>query len=519
MLNKILLFILLIFGFYTYAQKLDAVRIEVPSDINAEQFHVEPIGNNGLLIFYESGEVSKDNKRKWYFGLFDTSLKQQWLKFVPLFDKMEFISTEKLNGNIYFLFKNINSERFEFGFYEIVVYNLKKQSFTQLTGSIPLKAEVVGFEIIGNTACIALNLKKNATDIAFINLSTGDVSPVHINEGIPGYIEALYADKAAGVFYVAIKQNKDRRYITDHLIRYSNEGVLLSEMKIDNPESIKYFRDYVFVPRNNNEFLIFGTYDILTGRTLSFKDIEDENEAKNAGMFFINIVDGKQESLFFYDFMGFSNIKGAIRLDDISSIKLQDDTLQSFTGNQLVSTTFNLNEPKVFKTDNDNYIFSAEAYRPYYRTETRMDYDFYGRPYPYTYNVFSGYDFYDVIVAAISPDGKLLWNNDFPIEDVLSYSIKENTVVFEDDNFITMAYVNNGDVISQTIQGPVDIDRSKMKIGTNFPQDRISQDENNRIVNWYDNYFLIYGYQKLKNRTLGEQSTRVVFFANKITYR
>ncbi|MFK5856464.1 MAG: hypothetical protein QM503_10065 [Bacteroidota bacterium] len=519
MINKILLFLLLLSINTTYAQKLDAVRIEVPSDINVEQFHVETIGKNGMLIYYESREVNKEQKRKWYFGLFDTNLKQKWLKFVPLFDKMEFISTIAANGNMYFLFKNINSERFEFGYYEIVIYNIQKQAFSQISGSIPLKAEVAGFDIIQSTACIALNLKKRETDIVFINLITGDVEPVHINEGVQGYIEALYADKTNNLFYVAIKQNRDRRYISDHLLSYSMGGKLVSELNIENTESIKYIRDYVFVPRNRNELLIFGTYDILTGRTLSFKDIEEEKEAKNAGMFFMKIENRKQESLKFYDFMGFKNISGAIRLKDISTVKLPDDSVQTTPRNQLISTSFSLSDPKVFKTDNDIYIFSADAYRPYYRTETRMDYDFYGRPYPYTYNIFSGYEFYDVIVTGISPDGNLLWNNDFSIDDVLTYSTQRNSVVFEDDNFITMAYVNNGKIISQTIEGPVDIDKSKMKIGTNFPQDRVSQDENNHIVSWYGDYFLIYGYQKLKNRTLGEQSTRVVFFANKITYR
>jgi len=519
MFNKILFFILFTFALQGYAQKLDAVRIEVPSDIDIEQFHVEPIGTDGLIIFYESAEVNKAEKRKWYFGLFDTKLNQQWLNFVSIYDKMEFVLSKKSNGSLYFLFKNINSERFEYGFYEIVIYNIKRQSFTQVSGSIPLKADVAGFEVINNTACIALNLKKYVADIVFVNLLTGDVNPVHINEGVQSYIEAMFADKVQNVFYVAVKQNRDRRYITDHIISYSVDGSLVSEISIENNEAIKYFRDYVFVSRNSNELLVIGTYDILTGRTLSFKDIDDEKEAKNAGMFFMKLVDGKQESLYFYDFMSFRNIKGAIRLKDISSMKLPNDSLPSQQSNQLISTSFRLSEPNVFKTENDIYIFSAEAYRPYYRTETRMDYDFYGRPYPYTYNVFSGYEFYDIIIAGVSAEGDLLWNNDFVIEDVLTYSTKRNSVVFEDDSFITMAYVNNGDVISQTVEGPVDIDRSKMKIGTNFPRDRISQDENNHIVRWYGDYFLIYGYQKLKNRTMADQSTRVVFYANKITYR
>ena len=519
MFNKILILLLLVSAHFGYAQNLDAVRLEVPSDINVEQFHVEPIDNKGLLIFYESREVNKENKRKWYFGLFDTNLKQVWLKFIPLSDKIEFVSSKHTDDKIYFLFKNINSERFEYGFYDIVTYDVKKKAFSQISGSIPLKSEVAGFDVIENTACLALNLKKRETDIVFINLKSGDVLPVHIDEGVQGYIEALHADKERGIFYIAIKQNKDRRYITDHVLGYSKDGSKMSELAIQSVTALKYFRDYVFVPKKNNELLIFGTYDIITGRTLSFKDIEEKNEAKSAGVFFLKIKDGKQESLYYYDFMEFNNIVGAIGPDDISTLKLPDDTLQTAHTNKTVLASFSLSQPTVTKASKDFYIFSVEAYRPYYKTETRMDYDFYGRPYPYTYNVFSGYKFFDVIVAGISPDGTLLWNNDFKIDDILTYSTHRNSVVFEDDNYITMAYINDGYIVSQIIEGPADIDRSKMKIGTDFPQDRVSQDENNRIVRWYDDYFLIYGYQKLKNRTLGEQSIRVVFYANKIAYR
>lgn len=519
MFSRIILFTLLNFVYVGYAQMLDAVRIEVPSNIDVDQFHVETMGDKGMLIFYESKEVNKEGKRKWYFGLFDTDLKQVWLKFIPLNDKIEFISSKQNNGNVYFLYKNINRERFEYGYYDIVTYNIKNKSFSRISGSIPLKLEVAGFDIIGNTACLALNLKKREIDLVFINLITGDVQPVHIDEGTPGHIEALYADKASGNFYVALKQNRDRRYISDHLHSYSPGGKKLSEITIQGTEPLKYFREFVFVTESSNELLIFGTYDIITGRTLSFKDIIEENEAKSAGMFFLKFKGGKQESLFYYDFMGFNNIGSAIGPGEISTLRVPEDSLNSRSTNKMISASFNLTIPMVFKSSKGFYVFSVEAYRAYYRTETRMDYDFYGRPYPYTYNVFSGYEFYDAIIAGISTEGSMLWNNDFPIEDILTYSINRNSVVFEDEDYLTVAYVNNGNIVSLIFEGPADIDRSKMKIGTDFPQDRISQDENNHIVRWYGDYFLIYGYQKLKNRTLGDQSTRVVFYANKIAYK
>ena len=76
MFNKLLLLFLLISAYSGYTQKLDAVRLEVPSDINVEQFHVETLNDKGMLIFYESKEVNKEKLRKWYFGLFDIDLKQ-----------------------------------------------------------------------------------------------------------------------------------------------------------------------------------------------------------------------------------------------------------------------------------------------------------------------------------------------------------------------------------------------------------------------------------------------------------
>lgn len=499
------------------SQSLDAIRIEVPADLNAEAFNIEPLGNNGVIIFYVSNELDSESKRKWYFGLFDTDLNQQWLKFVSLTDNLEYITTRKSKNKIYFLFKNSANDRSERGYYEIVTYEIKNQSFTKITGSIPGKAEYAGFDIIDDMACLALNLKKRETDLVFINLNNGELTPVNIDKGIPGFIHSVYSETKSKRFYIAMKQNVNRRYISEHILAYSKLGEKIFNLKISNTEPLKYFDDFTFISDGFEDVSVMGTYSIITGKNLSFKDVEDNDEDRSAGMFFLNLSGQNQETLKYHDFMGFENITGAIGIDNFKTSKLTVDSANS-TKN-LVTVAFNLNNPLVYRSPNSNYIFSVEVYQPYYRTETRMDYDFYGRPYPYTYNIFSGYDFYDVIVAGISEKGDLIWSNDFRIEDMLTYSLKRKSVVFNDDNFITLAYVNNGNVISQTVEGPADIDRNTMKIGTDFPQDKVTQEENSHIVSWYDDVFLIYGYQKLRNRTLEDKSTRNIFYINKIAYK
>lgn len=500
-----------------YAQKIVPIRLEVPSEIDVETFHLETLSNKGVLIFYESNEVNEGEMRKWYFGLFNIKMKQQWLKFVSLPDKIEFIESVQTGSKIHLLFKNSTRSRFDQGFYEIINYDLKTNDFTKVSGTIPESVEVAGFKVIGNTACMALNLKNEDADLLFINLIDGSIKPLRYEEENINQFLALHADVKAKKFYAAVKTIKDKRYVYDEIVRFSAKGVLESKLPIENLQSIKLLRSFVFVPTAQNELKMFGTYDIITEKVSSFRDINNVEDAKGAGMFYLHFKDDKQTNLKFHDFLSFDNIYGSLGNRDMNYSKSKNKNSNDNSGGKMLSAFYHMLDPQVEK-HNDQYIFSVELFKPFYRAETRMDYDYYGRPMPYTYNIFDGYKVYDVIIAGLSDDGDLVWNNDFPISDLKTYALNRNSIVFEDGNFVSMAYVNNGKVMAQTIEGPIDIGSTEANIETKLDKDRISMDDNNRIVHWYDDFFLIYGYQKINNRTLGDQSIRTVFYANKIAY-
>ena len=195
------------------AQKLLPVRLEVPSSIDVETFHVEPVDNRGVLIFYESNEVSNDGLRKWYFGLFNTKMKQEWLKFLPLPDKIEFLMSRRNGNRLHLFFKNTSQGRLTNGFYEIVNYNIVSGEFSKVSGTIPEKVEVSGFEVVGNMGCVALNLRNEDTDLLFVNVNNGDIKPVRIEDGVDSKIESLYVDPGTKMFYAAVKAVKDKRYL------------------------------------------------------------------------------------------------------------------------------------------------------------------------------------------------------------------------------------------------------------------------------------------------------------------
>lgn len=496
----------------SYAQELNALRLEVPADIDIESYHVEELAQKGVLIFYESSEFTAEKKRKWYFGYFDTNLKQKWLKFLPLEDKMQFLNSYEVDNKLHLVFRNNSGGRNEAGFYEILSFDSEKEIFEQISGTFPAKAEIVGFEVIGNTACLGININKEGTDLLFVNLNSGEINPVHLAESYPSYIETVFANKFDNKFYVALKVKQDNRYIKDLIHIVSSNGKTLEVKEIISDDNSKLLRKFTFCV-NANELSVLGIYDYYKGRLNDFSKMEDEDDPKTAGLFFININAQNDLKVKFVDFVKLDNINGSIANKKAIKVKNADGENE-----QVVSAFFNINKPEVVNSK-EGFLFTAEAYKPHYVTETRMDYDFYGRPYPYTYSVFAGYLFYDVIIVSLDKNGNLLWNNDFILRDLKSFSLKRHSLVFEDGNNVTATYVNNGKIFASTFDGKIDIGSDESDIAGSNEKDRVVQDENNHIEKWYEDYFIVYGYQKIKNRSLSKKDERVIFYLNKVTYK
>lgn len=498
-------------------QNSQAVRLEVPSNIDVDSYHIESLGEMGALIFYESSELNKEGKRKWYFALFNTRLSQDWLKFVDLSDKIEFIEARLTQKKLHLLFMNTSRSRFDHGFYEIVTYDIKTQNFNLISGAVPEKASFAGFEVIGSKACLGLNLKKNITDILFIDLQNGEINPVHLMPDSQNMIMHIQADEANNQFYCVLKVNKDKRYLQDYIISLNLKGEQKELMVVDSDDNSKLLHTFILQPDRSGKLEVFGTFDIIGGRVASFKDLEDDDDAKGAGVFYLRFEKVQLVKQTYYDFINFDNIPGSLQGRAIKSIRKPDNSNKSVDIKPFTAY-YHLYEPQLLELK-DQYVFSVELYTPHYRTETRMDYDFYGRPYPTSYNVFDGYEFYDVVLMGLDKEGSLLWNNDFTMRNVKTFSLQRHSLVFEDEASISIAYVNDGKIISHTINGAVDVHGDEVNIESRFYRDNTVRDENNHIMKWYGKYMLVYGYQQLNNRSLNDQNERTVFYVNKIAYQ
>ncbi len=173
----------------------------------------------------------------------------------------------------------------------------------------------------------------------------------------------------------------------------------------------------------------------------------------------------------------------------------------------------------IIKQD-DQYIFGAEAYFPEYHTVSYMTYDYYGRPVPQYYSVFDGYRYTNALIASFDMNGDILWSNIFDMYKIISFSLKKRVNYFFDDNDIVLSYSEDGQIVSKVINGTQVVGEvDYTEIATSNSNDDINSDKRSEMERWYDNYFIIYGYQSIKNNYLSGKKNRTVYYVNKIAFQ
>lgn len=168
------------------------------------------------------------------------------------------------------------------------------------------------------------------------------------------------------------------------------------------------------------------------------------------------------------------------------------------------------------------YLLIGEVYKPTYNTTSYPVTTFVNgmsmTRYQYC-TVFAGYQYTHAFVAGFSNEGDLLWDQSFNMNPVEKpYSPKRFIRISEKtDSHIALVYTSGGLIGSKIIgfDGTVEKETTMDYIK--------SSNENEKAIYttsgaeyWYDNYFLIYGSQSLKNQE--DKSRRKVFFVNKVLF-
>jgi hypothetical protein len=519
-LKKLILYLLLIILWLGLSLPADAqrpMRIELPARIDSRVYHLEPLESNGFLLFYESNELNEKGHRKWYFNLYDAQLEESWLQFVALADGMVFEQKRKSNNKVYFLFSVHDNKTTGHTGFQLLIYDVANESFNLMSGSLPEKAEIAGFETGSQYALIAINLPRYQADILMLNLGDGTIKSISLKVENQVILQQITHDQHTGMFLVAAKLYQGNSFDSDlFLVLDSNGNEYFRKLFTD--EQQRFLHSYVLHLNHYKQLIAIGSYNNPDRRDRRIREGQSDAQNEASGFFFLRMAQDKEAEIAHFDFSSFNNIYSSLSVYDLMRARQRQARSRRKSDEIPINVAFQFYNPQLTE-HNGQLIYSAEAYRPQYRTETRMDYDFYGRPIPYTYTIFEGYNFFNYMLAGFNTEGNLLWNNDFELRELLSPQLDQHVWAQTDSTGIIMVYNTNGRITSKLIDEAEVIGKvEQIRNETFYPTDRIQEETFSKIVHWYDKYYLTYGYQQIANNRLTNNNLRTVFYINKLAF-
>jgi hypothetical protein len=163
-------------------------------------------------------------------------------------------------------------------------------------------------------------------------------------------------------------------------------------------------------------------------------------------------------------------------------------------------------------------VIMMEAFYPEFRTVSDIAYDYWGRPVTHTYTVFEGYRFFNSILTGFNLNGELAWDNSLEINISPGNRLDKKAAYFFDGKPAILFY-NDGSKISYRIclENAELEPFTRLDLKTSEAGDKITAIGQNRLIHWYDYYFLAYGYHTIRNNLLTQKNERTVFYINKIS--
>jgi hypothetical protein len=552
-MKKFLLIAFLITSaFALWAQSSNPLRLEIPAPAGSDPFNYVAAGKNGICVFFPTVSESGKDSISWSIMMTDDQLKEKWHRMVPLHKDVTYLKSLSTKDAIYLLFHD--TKGYDKGNIYVFMIIPRLQVITEHKGAIPDKAEVVDFEISKDVAYIGYNSRKSQPGIIGFSLVTGEKRNFEITAEKDALLLDISIDTARQNIFATYKiQYSSTR---NHLFvnQYNPLGALEKTFDFTEQAEKKNFNSAQYFPMGEGSGAIAGTYGFNVTNSRRQYDYYDNyynnyyynyyspyysrqpdydaNEDKTPvsdGYFTATVKSGVGGKIKYYNFSGFNNAfkyitnPGALRIK-AKPVKKKEKSSE--------------NEESAIATDSDNdktmnlrlithdllvsngqFIIVSEAYSPEYHTNTQMSYDYYGRAFPTSYQVFDGFRYSHAVVAGFDSSGNMLWNNGMEMRDIITkYLNRKLNCIFEGDETV-LFYNANNKVAFKTIKGSAIVENtSYTTLATKRTNDQPYDEYLGTIEYWYDDYFIATGYQTIRNNYL-ESNKRNVFYISKMAFR
>ncbi|MDL2296562.1 hypothetical protein LJC37_01260 [Bacteroidales bacterium OttesenSCG-928-E04] len=464
------------------------VEIELPRD--ATDYKTIPVGENGVIIFYE-GQGTHIDSATWVFIQYDTNLVKQKSHVIKTPANLVYnIATHEGEKMHLFLLDKFQKKTTLNSYFLTLNFATGEYNLATIEGFYD---ENINFAKKVNDNFFLISYLKRNYDVYHYDAKLNQIHTLKFGKEYIQSIEFCEVDTFMRRISWGMVLELSSNNTVMHYIETDYSGSIISKLPFPRYTGYSYMTARMMII-DSTQSLVIGTY------------IDDEDKRKSllpTGIYTMRMIDHTlQDPDFFSDTQ--------IKSNDSTVAKpvKKDQNLQALVGN--------------IKRTNGNYTLVTEIFYPEYEyTSSNYGYDpfYYGTRSTPTTN-FLGYRFLHANIITFDENGQLIWSQHMPFRNVLTLNLFPRISTFQFENNTVIYYIFNATlsymmVNRHTVIEPV---TSKNIILSNS-NEAVDYSRNVQINNWYGNYFLVSGYQNLKGKSRSSKTKRYVFYMNKMEYR
>lgn len=480
-------------------------RIEIELKDGYTTHDLYEFGKTGFILFSEK-DKSQNEETEWKFEKFDSDLKRVEETEIYLSKKQSLDESFTDDERLYIFCKDRK------GNFSLVTVDANSLETNTVEGFLPKKSIIKDMAIFGDYAVFNASIKRSPF-LYSINWKTGErkLTPIKIPGFNPRKVTLLnfqLLPNSNEVFAYA-RALIDRRNSEFYVIKLNDEGEKQEAFKL-NKGIEENIIDVTASKINTNTYIFTGTFSTKFNYT-------------SEGLFFSLVKDNKIQFIEFYNFLDLENFLSY--LPERKQQKIEKKKQRKEKKDKELKINYHI-EPHDLMPLEDGYLMLAEAYYPTYRTENHTRTTTVNGVTTTTttpVSVFDGYQYTHAILSKFDKNGQMMWDHIFEMH--LTYkpfyvgqfiSIAELT-----NQSIKLVFANGKKIASKSIDftGKVLQDSETEDIETNFEGDKTKRSYSS-IIYWYNNYFIAYGSQKIKNKDDDNdvKRKRKVYFVSKVKF-
>ncbi len=481
-----------------FSQVYQGARYEKVLDREDDDFLIVSADENGL--FLSRMVKNKETKRDFKYELIhlDTALQVKW----ELFDYVDLeykkVGYDFIDPYVYFLFRSsLKTKRFK-----VIRFEKETQAKEVFDFETEYDLEMTEFEVIDETLIFGGYVNNRPTFVCYkFGSATPIVLPGFRNE--PNQIMQLEVEEKKGIFNVLLNHQTPDKKRSISLRTFDTNGNLLIDYDLQpqGDYGLIYGRS---VAINEERHIVVGTYS-------------HKKSDLSRGIFVSTIESNGDHVINYYNYADLKNFFNYLKAKREIRIKKK-------IARRKIKGKKNKFHYKLLVHDiieyKDQYIMVGEAFYPKY-SYTSPGYATYN-PYYTGGSFFEGYAYTHAVVIGFDHRGKILWDNSFEIQDIVTFNLRHYVHAGPVDDGIVLLYVYNNEIRMKIIQGTQVLDiQDQIELKTNLDKELIDEDDVNSeyggLEDWYGKTYFAFGIQEIKDSEsmIGAEKTDI-FFINKV---